>query len=213
MSALIWNKPEDKTYESGLDRGVFFTEANVGYAWNGLISVDQNVSGGEVSQYYFDGRKYLDFVYSEDFQASLSAFSTPKLFAECEGIRELAPGMYVPHQRRKTFGLSYRTGVGNEIEGDDYGYKIHLVWKATASPSGKSYQTRSDSVEIGNQSWTIDTVPPDSTLFKPTAHLEFSTLTAPAAKIQTLEGWIYGTSNSNPRLPTQAEVIALFQAA
>lgn len=211
MTALVWHQPGEKTYESGLDRGVFFHEGAQGHAWNGLVSVDQDVSGGEVNQYYFDGRKYLDFVYSEDFQATLTAFSVPPLFHECEGEIEIAAGLFATHQPRKTFAFSYRTGLGNDLEGDDYGYNLHLVWGATASPSSRSHTTRSDNVELATRQWTIDCVPPDNTTFKPTAHLKVNSLRVNPSILQEIEDAIYGTALTASYMPTQEQVVALFQ--
>lgn len=212
MAALIWGDPEDKIYESGIDRGVLFVDPLLGVAWNGLVSVDRNVSGGEVESYYYDGQKYLDVVLSEDFKASITAFSAPREFAPCEGRLEIAPGLIAENQPRKPFALSYRTGVGNELEGDDYGYKIHLVWNATAAPSGSTYRSRSDSVELGERSWDIETVPVNSTTFKPTAHLEINTTRTNQNVIDAIEVMIYGNANAAPRMPTQAQVFAIFQA-
>lgn len=207
---LNWNQPGENTYESGLDRGVFFQNTGVGHAWNGLISVDQGAVGGEVEQYYFDGVKYLDFVASEDFQATLTAFSTPPAFAECEGVRQLAPGLSVTNQPRKTFGLSYRTGLGNDLELDDYGYKLHLVWNCTATPSPRSHRTRSDDASLAEKEWTIDSVPPPSSIMKPTAHVEINSRGALPAHLQAVEDILYGTNVQNSRLPTQTEVIQIF---
>lgn len=212
MSVLVWNQPGEKTYESGLDRGVFFYNGLQGYAWNGLVTVERAVVGGELSSHYFDGQKYLDFVYSEDFQATLSAYSAPPLFIECEGQREIAAGLFASHQPRKTFALSYRTGLGNDLEFDDYGYKIHLVWGATASPSPQSHISRSDSVELNVRQWTIDCVPPQSNTFKPTAHLEINSRRTDPGVLEDIESMIYGTPATPPLMPTQAEVVALFQA-
>lgn len=213
MSVIEWNKPEDKTYESGLDRGVFFLDNLNGVPWNGLVNVDRETVGGEVEALYFDGQKYLDFVSGEDFRATLTALSTPAGFAECEGRREIAAGLFVSHQRRKTFGFSYRSGLGNELEGEDFGYKLHLVYNATATPGSISHRTRSNDVELSERSWVIDTVPVEATTHKPTAHLEISTATADPLVIAQIEEIIYGTPATLPRLPTQAEVISIFQAS
>jgi len=213
MTVLVWNQPGQKTYESGLDRGVFFENGLIGHAWNGLVSVDKAVAGGEVEQYYYDGVKYLDFVASEDYQATLTAFSVPPMFHECEGQKEVYPGLFASHQRRKTFALSYRTGLGNDLELDDYGYKLHLVWGATASPSSQSYTTRSDSVELNTRQWQIDCVPPTSNTFKPTAHLEINSVRTDPAVLLQIENLIYGTAGTSSQMPTQAQVVAIFQAA
>lgn len=213
MTMLVWHQPGDKTYESGLDRGVFYHNGVSGYAWNGLTSVEKSVAGGGLDSFYFDGKKYLDFVYSEDYQATLSAYSAPELFRECEGEREIAPGLFASHQPRKTFAMSYRTGVGNDLEFDDYGYKIHLVWGATASPSSKSHSTRSDSVELNAREWTINCVPPEATTYRPTAYLEINSLRTDPAVLAEIEEMLYGTPTTQPLMPTQAQVVALFQAA
>lgn len=213
MSVLVWNQPGEKTYESGLDRGVFFRDNQDGFAWNGLVSVEKAVNGGSLDSYYFDGVKYLDFVTNEDFQATLSAYSTPSQFRECEGKKEIAAGLFATHQPRKTFGLSYRTGLGNDLEFDDYGYKIHLVWNATASPSPQSHISRSDSVNLNVRQWTIDCVPPITSTFKPTAHLEISSIDADPAVLVQIEEAIYGTAVTASQMPTLADVINIFQSA
>lgn len=208
MSRLLWGQSGTRFYETGVDRGVLYTRGASGVAWNGLVSVTENTSGGESNPYYFDGNKYLDFISSEDFQATIEAYSAPTEFAACNGSRLLAVGLMATQQPRDTFGLSYRTLIGSDLNDPTEAYKLHLVYNATASPSGRTNKTLSDSPDPETLQWTIDTVPVASTTFKPTAHFIIDSRITPSAKLAVLEDLLYGTTLVVPALPTQATVIS-----
>lgn len=210
MTKLVWDAQGSRFYETGTDRGVLYPNDAAGVPWNGLISVEENTSGGDLESYYIDGFKYLDYVLGEDFQATLTAFSAPSEFGPMDGNVGLAAGLFATLQPRQTFGLSYRTKIGNDVKADEFGYKIHLIYNSTASPSTRSNKTKSDSPEALQLAWTINCVPPSSDSFKPTAHLIVdSTKVANASNLTALENALYGTSTTAPRLPTQTEVITL----
>lgn len=207
--AIKWNQPGERLYETGIDRCVLYPNAGPGVAWNGLISVNENVSGGDADQLYFDGVKYLDVIANEDFQATLEAFSAPAEFAACDGTKALSPGLFATQQRRKTFGLTYRTLIGNDLEKNDHGYKIHIVYNATASPSAKTSKTISESVSPETRSWTINTVPEQATTYKPTAHFIIDSTLVDPYMLQDLELHLYGREGVEPRLLSQEEVISI----
>jgi hypothetical protein len=156
---LVWNAPGSRFFETGVDQGVLYTQSGLAVPWNGLISIEQSVSGGEFEAYYMDGVKYFDSVSREDFKATLTAFSAPKEFAPCEGNRKLAPGLIAKYQTRERFGLSWRTKLGNDLNGVDQGYRLHLVYNLTASPATRSYQTLSDSPTPMTLQWELNAVP------------------------------------------------------
>lgn len=209
MSRIEWNKPGERFYEVGVDLGVLYPKAGPGVPWNGLVGVNENQTGGDVEPLYFNGVKYRDLVSFEDFQASLEAFSAPSEFAACDGTRQLAPGFFAGQQPRQTFGLSYRTLKGNDLIGTEYGYKIHLVYNCTANPSARNNRTITGGVDIPTRSWTIDTVPPPASTFKPTAHLMLDSTLVDPAKLDQIEGMLYGTDTSDAYLPTVAEIVAI----
>lgn len=208
MAILAWDQVGVRFFETGIDKGVFYPKTGSGVAWNGLISVNEKTSGGELNSFYFDGKKLIDLFGSEDFEAEIEAFSAPPEFLLCAGWKTLANGLSVTQQPRTSFGFSYRTLKGNDVKGSDYGYKIHIVYNAKASPSGIENKTLSDRAEPASLSWTIDTVPPTSTTYKPSAHLVVDSTLANPTKLTTLENLLYGTSGVNAALPTQAVVIS-----
>lgn len=208
MSRLEWNPVGERRFETGVSHGVLFPRVGPGVAWNGLISVNEAVSGGDVQSLYFDGVKYLDIVSNEDFQATLEAYSAPKEFAACDGSKTLSPGLFATQQPRKTFGLSYRTLIGNDLEGIDFGYKLHIVYNCMASPATRSNQTVSGSVPTpAARSWTINAVPPEASTFKPTAHFVIDSTLVNRFMLEDLESYLYGRDGQDPALPTQADVI------
>lgn len=212
MVALNWDLPGERFYETGVDRGVFYPKVGAGVAWNGLISVEEAVSGGEQQPIHFDGKKVYDLIQNEDFQADIEAYSAPTAFRAADGIVSIAPGLFATQQPRATFGFSYRTKIGNDIKFDDYGYKIHLVYNASASPTARSNKSQSDQIDVTPLKWSIYAVPPSSSTFKPAAHLVVDSSLITAAKLTSLENLLYGTSTTNPSLPTQSAVIALLSA-
>lgn len=208
MSRIEWNKAGERYFEAGVDQTVLYPYVGPGVPWNGVTSVSESTSGGDLESLYFDGTKYLDIVSGENFQAELTAFSAPPEFASSDGQKALSPGLFVTQQPRKTFGLCYRTLIGNDLVGAEHGYKLHVVYNCTASPSGRNNVTIGSTVTPGTRSWTINTVPPPATTFKPTAHLVLdSTLIDPYA-MEQVEALLYGHEGAAPYLPTVAELIA-----
>lgn len=202
MAKLEWDKTGERLYETGCDRGVLFvynTEQNkygTGVAWNGLTKVNESPSGAESNPQYADNTKYLDLYSAEDFGATIEAFTYPPEFEECDGTAELVEGVTIGMQNRKMFGFSYRTLIGNDTEGTDHGYKIHLVYGAKASPSEKSRDTVNDSPEAVNFSWEVTTTPVNVTGFKPTAHLVVNSTLVNPTKLAEFEKKLYGDGDS-----------------
>jgi len=215
MPRITWDNPGEKLYETGVDRGVLFPQKadgsyDVGVAWNGLTAVNQSPSGGDTNDLYADNIKYLSLRATEDYGATIEAFTYPDEFMECDGSKEIAPGVYAGQQARKPFGFSYRTLIGNDTEGTAHGYKLHLVYNATVSPSEKSYGTVNDSPDAINFSWEASTTPVALPApFKPTAHIEIDSTKADDAKLTALENLLYGTENADPTLPDPATVISM----
>lgn len=213
MSKLVWDQVGERLYETGTKKGVLYPfEGNAyakGVAWNGLTAVTESPSGAEATAIYADDIKYLNLRSAEEFGATIEAYTYPDEFAECDGSAYIAPGIKIGQQKRKMFGFSYTTTLGNDTEGDDHGYKIHLVYGATASPSEKSYQTINDSPEAITFSWEVATTPVEVKGFKPTATLEIDSTKVDADKLKALEDILYGTENAEPRLPLPDEVVAL----
>lgn len=218
MTVLAWDQSGQRLYESGIDKGVLYQQdANtglypLGVAWNGLVSVTEKPSGAEATPIYADNIKYLNLLSAEEFAATIEAFTYPDEFAECDGSAELSTGVLVGQQVRKPFGLCYRSGLGNDLEGMDYGYKLHLIYGATASPSEKGFTTINDSPEAITFSWEASTIPVSVTGFRPTASLTIDSTKVDAGALSALEAILYGTAGADPRLPLPDEVAALFAA-
>jgi len=215
MAQLVWDQVGDRTYETGVDKGVLYIPDNAGVyatgvAWNGLVSVSENPSGAEANAQYADNIKYLNLVSAEDFGATLEAFTYPDEFAQFDGLATPQTGVYVGQQTRGVFGLSYRTLFGNDVDGDAYGYKIHLVYGCQASPSEKAYNTVNDSPEPITFSWEIATTPAAVTGLKPTALIVIDSTQADPTDLAALEAELYGTVSITANLPTPDEVITLF---
>lgn len=220
MTKLLWDQVGQKTYETGVDHGVLYLPNASGVydtaeVWNGLVSVSESPSGAEASPQYADNIKYLNLVSAEEFGASLEAFTYPDKFAVCDGTAELSPGITIGQQNRKAFGLSYRTLVGNDLLGTDFGYKIHLVYNALAAPTEKAYNTVNESPEAITFSWELTTTPTavgtiDGVNYKPTATLTIDSTKVDAVKLAAFEDILYGTANTDGALPTPAEVYAHF---
>lgn len=219
MSKLLWDQIGERTYETGNKKGVLYVQANGAYpkgvAWNGLSAVSESPDGAEANDIYADDIKYLSIRSAENFKATIEAYTYPDEFAECDGSATVAQGVTIGQQPRKSFGFSWVTTVGNDTLFEDYGYKIHLVWGASASPSEKSYQTINDSPEAITFSWEIDTIPVAVTGYKATAHMEIDSTKCDAAKLKTLEDILYGTDGEGAsegtaaRLPLPDEIIAM----
>lgn len=218
MAIITWDNTGERLYETGVDRGVLYIPTNgvydVGYAWNGLTGVTESPTGAEANPLYADNIKYLNMVSVEEFGGTIEAYMYPTQFEQCDGTARPEAGVSVGQQARKVFGLSYRTKVGNDVLGDEFGYKIHLVYGALAAPSEKAFATVNDSPEAITFSWEFSTSPVNVTGLKPTALLVIdSTKIALPANLTTLENALYGTAGTSPRLPLPDEVIAMFAGA
>lgn len=216
MAKLKWDQTGERLYETGVDRGVLYvydTEGSkygTGVAWNGLTAVNETPSGAESNPQYADNIKYLDLYSAEEFGATIEAFTYPAEFEECDGSAELVKGVTIGMQNRKMFGFSYRTMIGNDTEGTDHGYKLHLVYGAKASPSEKSRSTVNDSPEAVAFSWEVTTTPVNVEGFKPTAHLVIDSTKADPTKLKALEDKLYGDDSSGEAtLPLPDEVKTL----
>lgn len=210
MTRLSWGSIGKRYFEAGVDRGVLYVGTNPGVPWNGLKAVNEAPSGGEPKPYYIDGFKYLNVASAEEYAATLEAFSAPPEFGVCDGTVELQKGLFATEQPRKQFHLSYRTRIGNDIEGADHGSKIHLVYNALAKPSSRNNQTNGGSVSPLGLSWAITTNPPKATGFKPTAHFVIDSRLTPPDLWAAIEDILYGTLDLDARMPTVAEIIELF---
>jgi len=221
MTKLAWDKVGERRYETGVDRGVLYIPNSVGvyttgYAWNGLTSVTESPTGAESNKQYADNQVYLNLISVEEFGATIEAFTYPAEFEQCDGTASTTPGVSVGQQSRKSFGLCYRTRVGNDLDNTDYGYKLHLVYNALAAPSEKAFATINDSPEAITFSWEVTTtaVDPDTVVsgksLKPTALLTIDSTLVNAAKLAELEDLLYGTVSTSPSLPTPKAVLALF---
>lgn len=214
MSKLLWDQIGEKQYETGVKNCVLYPisdegKYDLGVAWNGITAVTESPSGAESNPLYADDIKYLDLRSVEEFGGTIEAYMFPDEFAECDGSATLATGVSIGQQKRRSFGLCYRTTLGNDVKGDDYGYKLHFVYGATASPSERSYATISDSPEPITMSWEFSTTPVAVTGFRPTAHLEIDSTKANAEKLAALEAILYGSEDSEARLPLPDEIATL----
>jgi hypothetical protein len=185
---------------------------DVGYVWNGLISVSETPTGGEHRSYYLDGIKHINLASAEEYEATIKAISAPAAFADCDGVKSLYQGLFATQQRRKSFGFSYRTMINNDL-GPDVGYKIHLVYNALAAPSDRNNATRSDSPEFSERNWYIQAVPPLALGFgyKPTAHFVVDSRITPVEILTELEDILYGNESTDAHFPTQIEILNLFE--
>lgn len=211
MTQLSWGAPGERYYEDGVDRGVLYVD-DVGYVWNGLVSVSETPSGGEHRSYYLDGIKHINLASAEEYEATIRAISSPPEFAACDGVKSLYQGLFVTQQKRKSFGFSYRTMINNDL-GPDLGYKLHLVYNALAAPSEQNRNTRSDSPELSELSWYIQAVPPLSLGmgYKPSAHFVVDSRNTPGEILTQLEEILYGNESTDARFPSQSEILALFE--
>lgn len=214
MAKLVWDETGKRLYETGVKQGVLYLQSDdgkypTGVAWNGLTGVTESPSGAELSPIYADDIKYLNLMSSEEFGATIEAFTYPDEFAQCDGSAELTKGVFIGQQKRKTFGLSYKTALGNDIEGADFGYKLHLIYGCLASPSEKDYATINNDPEAITFSWELSTTPVSVSNLKPTASLVINSTKADSAKLAALEAILYGSGTIAARLPLPDEIKTL----
>ena len=220
MAKLVWDKTGDRLYETGVKNGVLYIPTagvySKGVAWNGLTAVTESPSGAEATALYADDTKYLSLMSAEEFGATIEAYTYPDEFAACDGSAELADGVMIGQQKRSTFGLCYKTTIGNDTEGNDHGYKLHIIYGALAKPSERAYATINDSPEAITFSWEITTTPVNVTGAKPTASLVIDSTKADPTKLAALEDILYGKDGepgNEPRLPLPDEIKTLMTAA
>jgi hypothetical protein len=214
VTQLVWDAVGDRRFETGVDRGVLYIPNTAGaydsgFAWNGLSKVSEKPTGAASNKQYADNQVYLNLVSTEQFEADLEAFTYPDEFGQCDGTAEPEPGVAIGQQTRKSFGLSYRTKVGNDLNAD-LGYKIHLVYGATAAPSAKDFNTVNDNPAAIAFSWSISTTPVQVTGYKPAATITIDSTKVSASALASLEQTLYGTVGVDPALPTPDAVLAMF---
>jgi len=218
MAVLTWDETGKRLFETGVDRGVLYIpnaqgEYVNGYSWNGLTTVTESPSGAEDSPQYADNIKYLNLLSAEEFGATIEAFTYPEEFGQCDGTISPSAGVALGQQFRKSFGLAYRSKVGNDLAGPDHGFKLHLIYGALAAPSEKAYATINDSPEAITFSWEVTTSPVGVVGYKPVAQMVVDSTKVSAAAMTNLLNILYGTAAINPRLPLPSEVIGLFGGA
>ena len=226
MSKIVWDATGERYYETGVDHGVLYPQDSSGtypkgVAWNGLTAVTESPSGAEATPLYADNIKYLNLISAEEFGATVEAYTYPDEFAQCDGSAEITPGVMIGQQNRKSFGLCYRTTMGNDVNGNSYGYKLHIIYGASASPSEKGYATINDSPEAITFSWELKTIPVNVTGFKPTASITIDSNKVNPEKLVKLEEILYGkdptelggSDGVEPRLPLPDEIVSIIGAA
>lgn len=218
MAKLVWDKTGERYYETGVSKGVLYPiqsdgKYSKGVAWNGLSAVTESPSGAEANPIYADDMKYLNLLSTEEFSATIEAYTYPDEFGECDGSASIATGVVIGQQKRKIFGLCYRTVLGNDVESNDYGYKLHLIYGCQAAPSEKAYATINDSPEAITFSWEVTTTPVEVTGFKPTACVTIDSTKVEEGKLAALEDILYGKDGAEPsanaRLPLPDEIASL----
>ena len=217
MSKIVWDQTGERLYETGVKQGVLYVQDTQGtypkgVAWNGLTAVTESPSGAEATPLYADDIKYLNLISTEELGGTIEAYTYPDEFAECDGSASIANGVYIGQQPRKTFGMCYTTTVGNDVDSNAHGYKLHLIYGALASPSEKAYSTINDSPEAITFSWEFSTTPVNVTGFKPTANIVIDSTKATPEKMAALEKILYGDTDVEPRLPLPNEVAQVMSA-
>ena len=218
MAKLVWDETGKRLYETGVSKGVLYVQADDGtygngVAWNGLTAVNESPSGAEATPLYADDIKYLELTSTEEYGASIEAYTYPEEFEQCDGSAELGVGVTIGQQPRKAFGFCYRTLIGNDVKNNDYGYKIHIVYGAKAAPSEKAYQTVNDSPEAITFSWELTTTPVNVAGHKPTACVTIDGTKVDAAKLTSIEEALYGSDTKEPKLLLPDEIAAIITAA
>ena len=214
MSKIVWDAIGEHTFETGVRNGVLYLKDsdgayNTGVAWNGLTSVSESPEGAEPTDLYADDIKYITLMSAENFKATIEAYTYPVEFEECDGSATIAKGVVIGQQTRKPFGLCYRTAIGNDTDGNEHGYKLHIVYGCQASPSEKQYSTINDSPDAITFSWEVNTTPVNVTGKKPAATLIIDSTKADKAKLTALEAILYGSESTEPRLPLPDEIATL----
>lgn len=217
MAKLVWDKTGERYYETGVKNCALYVRDSEGtypkgVCWNGITAITESPSGAEATPLYADDIKYLNLVSNEEFGATIEAYTYPEEFAVCDGSAELAKGVKIGQQPRKSFGLAYKTTLGNDIDNNDHGYKLHLIYGCLAAPSEKAYATINDSPEAITFSWEITTTPVEVSNFKPTSHLEIDSTKVDAEKLTALEAKLFGTESEEAQLPLPDEVATLVAA-
>ena len=218
MPKLVWDQVGERLYETGVNKGVLYPQATGGtypngVAWNGLTAVTESPSGAEATPLYADNIKYLNLMSNEEFGATIEAYTYPEEFAVCNGEAELAAGVSIGQQARKTFGMSYQTRIGNDVDSNEHGYKIHIIYGALAAPSEKAYTTINDSPEAITFSWEVTTTPVEVPGFKPTANVVIDSTKVDAEKLAALEAILYGSESEEAKLPLPSEIAELIGTA
>lgn len=219
MAKLVWDQTGERLYETGVKNGVLYVydakqkKYGTGVAWNGLTAVTESPSGAEATPLYADDIKYLNLLSAEEFGATIEAYTYPDEFAECDGSASLSEGVFIGQQKRKTFGMAYKTTLGNDTDGNDYAYKLHIIYGALAAPSEKAYATINDSPEAITFSWEVTTTPVEVTGHKPTASITIDSTKADKTKLEALEKKLFGDTETEPELPLPDEIATMFKNA
>lgn len=215
---LVWDAVGERLFETGVKQCVLYPidkisgTYNKGVAWNGVTSVSESPSGAEATDLYADDAKYLSLLSAETFGCTVEAYTYPEEFEACDGTAQLTPGVTIGQQARSVFGLCYRTTVGNDVDGNDHGYKLHIIYGCKATPSEKSYSSINDSPEAITFSWTVNTTPVSVEGFKPTASLVIDSTKVDKSKLSKLEDVLYGSESADPRLPLPNEIVGILTA-
>lgn len=209
MTALVWDSTGSRTYETGVDRGVLYLEDGTGIVWNGITAVTNKHADESTTALYFDGHKYFEQVNYADYSGTLTAFTYPDEFLAIEGEYEASAGLFLTNQAKRTFGLSYRSLVGNDVDGIEHGYKIHILYNLTAIPSDITYSSTDDSPDIADFSWDLKSIPEEVSGYRPTSHVIIDSRKVSPTALAQIEQALYGTVSSQASLPSIQELIVL----